>query len=113
MTVDTVNTDIFDDSKVAGVLCAWFVGSKLERARFDYNAVVPASPQEASSEGTQLRGPEASGEYKAVLDEMAAAMNDAAEASGEASQTPLRKPRKASVGKDAAGATAPATRGMN
>ena len=36
MTVDAVNTDIFDDNKVTGVLCAWFVGNKLERVRFDY-----------------------------------------------------------------------------
>ncbi len=113
MTVDTVNTDILDDSKVTGVLCAWFVGAKLERARFDYNAVVPAPPQEASSENAQQRGPEASGEYKVVLDEMVATMNDSAEASGEVSQTPLRKPRKASVGKGAADATASTARGMN
>jgi uncharacterized protein YodC (DUF2158 family) len=26
MTVDTVNTDIFDDNKITGVLCVWFVG---------------------------------------------------------------------------------------
>ena len=26
MTVDPINTDIFDDGKVTGVLCAWFVG---------------------------------------------------------------------------------------
>ena len=32
MTVDTVNTDIFDDNKITGILCAWFVGDKLERA---------------------------------------------------------------------------------
>lgn len=44
MTVDTINTDILDDTKVTGVLCAWFVGNKLERARFDYNAIVPAPP---------------------------------------------------------------------
>jgi uncharacterized protein YodC (DUF2158 family) len=42
MTVDTVNTDIFDDTKITGILCAWFVGEKLERVRFDYRALEPA-----------------------------------------------------------------------
>jgi len=27
MTVDTVNTDIFDDDKITGILCAWFVAT--------------------------------------------------------------------------------------
>src|SRR4051812_16458667 len=39
MTVDTVNTDIFDDNKMTGLLCVWFVGKKLERVRFDHRAV--------------------------------------------------------------------------
>ena len=39
MTVDTVNTDIFDDDKITGILCVWFVGEKLERVRFDHRAV--------------------------------------------------------------------------
>src|SRR6188508_2511314 len=39
MTVDTVNTDIFDDNKITGILCVWFVGKKLERVRFDHRAV--------------------------------------------------------------------------
>ena len=39
MTVDTVNTDIFDDNKTTGILCVWFVGEKLERVRFDHRAV--------------------------------------------------------------------------
>ena len=39
MTVDTVNTDIFDDNKITGLLCVWFVGKKLERVRFDHRAV--------------------------------------------------------------------------
>jgi uncharacterized protein YodC (DUF2158 family) len=39
MTVDTVNTDIFDDNKITGILCVWFVGEKLERVRFDHRAV--------------------------------------------------------------------------
>ena len=38
MTVDAANTDIFDDDKIIGTVCAWFVGEKLERVRFDYRA---------------------------------------------------------------------------
>jgi len=85
MTVDTVNTDIFDDSKITGVLCAWFVGTKLERVRFDHNAIEPAPvepvqsekvlPQDAPSQATSV-------EYKAVLDEMVDAMNVPAEPVG-------------------------------
>src|ERR1700686_3299238 len=45
MTVDTVNTDIFDDNKITGVLCAWFVGDKFERVRFDHGAIQPAALQ--------------------------------------------------------------------
>src|ERR1700761_5186316 len=101
MTVDTINTDIFDDDKVTGVLCAWFVGNKLERARFDCNAIAPAPPQEASSdEETEARPPEGTGEYKAVLDEMVAAMNDAAEASEQGSRAPTSKSRRTSGAKD-------------
>jgi len=113
MTVDTVNTDIFDDDKVTGVLCAWFVGDKLERARFDYNAIASAPSQEAFSEQPEAKPPEAVGEYKAVLDEMVAAMNDAAEASSDVPRAPERRSRRASAGKDAAGAIAPAAGGVN
>jgi uncharacterized protein YodC (DUF2158 family) len=111
MTVDTVNTDIFDDDKVTGVLCAWFLDNKLERARFDCNAIVPASPQEASSEKSEPQPPKAAGEYKMVLDEMAAAMNDPAEASDQLSRAPPRKARRTSAGKEAADTTPP--RGVN
>ena len=48
MTVDTVNTDIFDDNKVTGILCVWFVGEKLERVRFDHRAIEPAPLQKIS-----------------------------------------------------------------
>src|SRR5664279_5587487 len=41
MTVDTVNTDIFDDNKITGVLCVWFVGDKLERVRLDRPVIEP------------------------------------------------------------------------
>jgi uncharacterized protein YodC (DUF2158 family) len=113
MTVDAVNTDIFDDDKVTGVLCAWFVGNKLERARFDSNAIVPAPPQDVSSDQMEPQPSETAGEYKAVIDDMMAAMNDPTEAPDEASGAPLRKSRRASATKDAADSTAPARRGMN
>ena len=83
MTVDTVNTDVFDDDKVTGVLCAWFVGSKLERARFDPGALVPVPADEVVG---KVEGEETAGAYKSILDQMVAAMNDPAEASGEASK---------------------------
>jgi uncharacterized protein YodC (DUF2158 family) len=102
MTVDTVNTDIFDDNKVTGILCAWFVGNKLERARFDHDAIAPAPQQEAlgaPGEKPEPRPPEAAGEYKAVLDEMMAAMNDA-ETPNDGPRTPSG-PKRASSEKDA------------
>ncbi len=113
MTVDTINTDIFDDNKVTGVLCAWFVGNKLERARFDPGAIVPAPPQEVSSEKALPQEAEASGEYKAVMNEMVAAMNDAADTSGEMSPAPARRSKRASVRKDAVQSTEPMPSGMN
>jgi len=112
MTVDAVNTDIFDDDKVTGVLCAWFVGNKLERARFDRNAIVPA-PQEVTSEKAEPRPPEAVGEYKAVLDDMMAAMNDPAVPSDEAPRAPLNRSRRTSATKDATDTTAAAPSGIN
>lgn len=111
MTVDTVNTDIFDDDKITGILCAWFVGNKLERARFDRDAIGLAPVQEASCEGIEPRPAEAAGEYKTVLDEMVAAMNDA-ETPGEAPRAPARS-KRASSAKDTASAPASAARGMN
>ncbi|MDR3466775.1 MAG: DUF2158 domain-containing protein [Xanthobacteraceae bacterium] len=39
MTIDTVNTDIFDDDKITGLLCVWFVGDIMQRVRFDHRAV--------------------------------------------------------------------------
>jgi uncharacterized protein YodC (DUF2158 family) len=113
MTVDAVNTDIFDDDKVTGVLCAWFVGNKLERARFDCNAITHAPLQHVSSDQMEPQPPEAAGEYEAVIDDMMAAMNDLAEASDEASRAPPGRPRRASATKDAAEPTAPAPRRMN
>ena len=75
MTVDTVNTDIFDDNKITGVSCVWFVGEKLVRVRFDHMAIEPAKLQKASPRKKQARLGEATGDYKAVLDTMVAAMN--------------------------------------
>src|SRR5580704_1735219 len=89
MTVDTVNTDIFDDDKITGILCAWFVGNKLERARFDPDAIAP-SP-EAAVEKADAPPAEAIGEYKTVLDDMVAAMNDAAEAPDDASRLSVER----------------------
>ena len=96
MTVDTVNTDIFDDDKVTGVFCAWFVGEKLERVRFDPRAIEPARLQDASPEKKEVCLEEAAGEYKVVLDEMAAAMNVTAEAEKDASRL-VRRPKRASA----------------
>lgn len=75
MTVDTVNTDIFDDNKITGVLCVWFVGEKLQRVRFDYRALEPVPLPAASQQKEELQPEEAAGDYKIVLDEMAVAMN--------------------------------------
>ena len=113
MTVDTVNTDIFDDNKVTGILCAWFVGNKLERARFDRDAIVAATALEDIADKTEPRPPEAAGEYKAVLDEMVAAMNDAAEPADEAPRPPVKPKRASTAKKEASIAAASAARGMN
>lgn len=75
MTVDSVNTSIFDDDKVTGIVCVWFVADKLERARFEPDAIEPARVQKTASRKKPARSEEASGEYKVVLDEMVAAMN--------------------------------------
>src|SRR5258707_13559356 len=75
MTVDTVNTDIFDDNKITGVLCAWFVGDKFERARFDHEAIEPAGLQQKRAGKTEAHPDETAGDYKLVLDEMVSAMN--------------------------------------
>ena len=108
MTVDTVNTDIFDDDKVTGILCAWFVGNKLERARFDPGALIVAPPPEAPVEWAEhaekpgTRPTETAGAYKAILEEMVAAMNDPA----EAPKASAERPNKTSATKYAADASA-------
>jgi uncharacterized protein YodC (DUF2158 family) len=101
MTVDAVNTSIFDDDKVTGIVCVWFVGDKLERVRFDPDAIEPARGQTIPSRKKPARREEATGEYKVVLDEMVAAMNSpgdvAGDASGEsdASKTAAGRPKPA------------------
>lgn len=76
MTVDSVNTSIFDDDKITGVVCVWFVGQKLERVRFEHEALQLASPQQASHEMPQGElCPETTEAYKVVLDNMVGAMN--------------------------------------
>lgn len=103
MTVDTVNTDIFDDDKITGVLCVWFVGEKLERVRFDHRAIEPVQARETSSGKNDVLQ-EATGDYKIVLDEMVAAMNIPADADTDASKAVAkrRKPAAASGHKSAA-----------
>ena len=105
MTVDTVNTDVFDDDKITGILCAWFVGNKLERARFDPGALVPAPSPDAQTEKAETPPVENAGAYKAILDEMVAAINDPAEASQEASKPSTVRSKQASSQKCAADAS--------
>lgn len=75
MTVDAVNTSVFDDNKITGVSCVWFVGDKLQRVRFDHNAVEPAREQEIVPMRSQAGAEETTSEYKDSLDVMIAAMN--------------------------------------
>ena len=103
MTVDTVNTDIFDDDKITGVLCAWFEGEKLQRVRFDHRAIEPV-PSKAVIAG-EAPSPETSVEYTAVLDDMADALNPPAEAAKPVTGAVPRKPKRAKAPKpDDAGA---------
>jgi uncharacterized protein YodC (DUF2158 family) len=106
MTVDTVNTDIHDDDKITGVLCVWFFGEKLERVRFDHRAIEPAVLQHASP-GKDVCLEEAAGEYKAVLDEMSAAMNAPPEAEKEGAKPVAKKPKRASAAGLETGAVSP------
>jgi uncharacterized protein YodC (DUF2158 family) len=112
MTVDTVNTDIFDDDKVTGLLCAWFVGNRLERARFDPGAIVPAPSPDEVVEKAEAGPSEAAGAYKSILDAMVAAMNDAVEAPNEASKPPVERPKRLSASKHSAD-VAPETSGAH
>ena len=96
MTIDTVNTDIFDDAKITGVLCVWFEGEKLQRVRFDHRAIEPAPEEKAVSRTAPA--PDTSVEYKAVLDDMVDAMNLPAEAEKPAAAAP-RRPKRAKAAK--------------
>ncbi len=90
MTVDAVNTDIFDDNKVTGIVCVWFVGEKLQRVRFEKDAIEPARLQKTSSRKRKARLEEATGEYKMVLDEMVSAMNTTADTESDVSSRGCR-----------------------
>ncbi|WP_349628681.1 DUF2158 domain-containing protein [Bradyrhizobium sp. JYMT SZCCT0180] len=96
MTVDTVNTNIFDDDKITGMLCVWFVGEKLERVRFDHRAVEHAPLETTDPRKAEGPSQQALGDYKVVLDEMADAMNRPAADSCAASKAnpTKRKPAK-------------------
>lgn len=100
MTVDAVNTSIFDDDKVTGIVCVWFVGDRLERVRFEHDAIEPVAiepvrSKKPSSRKKAVRAEEASGEYKVVLDEMVAAMNTPADAESELSKPVAKQPKTA------------------
>jgi uncharacterized protein YodC (DUF2158 family) len=114
MTVDTVNTDIFDDNKITGVLCVWFVGDKLERVRFDHRAIEPAAVQEtvqeASSQKPAAPSEEATGDYKVVLDEMVTAMNVPSDP--DVSKPVVKRSRPARASKYAAAAASSAVSGV-
>lgn len=54
MTIDTVNTDIFDDERVTGLLCVWFIGEIMQRVRFDPRSVrlVAAAERDMTHDGS-------------------------------------------------------------
>ena len=95
MTVDAVNTSIFDDDKVTGIVCVWFVGEKLQRVRFEQDAIEPVRLQKTASRKRKARSEEATGEYKMVLDEMVDAMNAPAEAGSDAATEVAERPEPA------------------
>jgi uncharacterized protein YodC (DUF2158 family) len=94
MTVDTVNTDIFDDNKMTGILCVWFVGGKFERVRFDHRAIELARSQGHSPRIKKTDLEESTGDYNAALDEMVGAMNRSTEEACPASGV---APREAKI----------------
>ena len=96
MTVDAVNTDIFDDDKITGIVCVWFVGEKLERVRFDLRALEHLQ----NSRNAEEPSLETAGEYKVVLDEMADAMNHLAEETRSLSRVGIKRQKRAGVAKD-------------
>src|SRR4029077_15845198 len=98
MTVDSVNTSIFDDT---GIVCVWFVGDRLELVRFEPDAIEPVRVRKTPSRKKTARPEEASSEYKGVLDEMVVALNTppdaASDGSGESDvpRKAVRRPRRA------------------
>ena len=87
MTVDAVNTSVFDDYKITGIVCVWFVGEKLERVRFDLRALEHVQ----NSRNAEEPSLETAGEYKVVLDEMADAMNHLAEETHSLSRVGIKR----------------------
>ena len=102
MTVDAVNTDIFDDNKVTGIVCVWFLGKKLQRARFAQDAIEPVRLQKSSSRKRKERLEDVTGEYKMALDEMVAAMNAPADTERDVSRKAAEPPTSAPAPKDVA-----------
>ena len=88
MTVDAVNTDIFDDDKITGVVCVWFVSERLERVRFDCKAIKHVRIHE-EAEGTML---ELTGQYHVVLDQMVDALNSSQGEASPPSRVSIRRP---------------------
>src|SRR3954454_19880290 len=86
MTVDAVNTDIFDDNKVTGIVCVWFLGEKLQRVRVEQAAIDPARVQNPSPRKRKACSEEPTGAYKIVLDQMAAAMTAPADTERDTSR---------------------------
>ena len=93
MTVDAVNTDIFDDNKVTGIVCVWFIGASLQRARFERDAIEPAPLQNTASRKRKARPELIAAEYMTVLDEMVTAMNAPADTAGDGSASRRRPAR--------------------
>jgi uncharacterized protein YodC (DUF2158 family) len=111
MTVDTVNTDIFNDGKITGVLCVWFVGDRLERVRFDHRAIEPIALQKATSKKKAVPSEEATGDYKMVLDEMVAAMNVPPDTETDAPRAVAKRPKSAPAHRPDAAAGSPIVNG--
>jgi len=79
MTVDAVNTSVFDDDKVTGVSCVWFVGETFHRVRFDPNAVKRARVAKVAVHRTIAAPDAAAPHYTSALDTVIGAMNDITE----------------------------------
>ena len=104
MTVDAVNTDIFDDNKVTGIVCVWFDGDKLQRVRFHHDAIELARLPKTASRKRKARLEAATGEYKVALDEMIAAMNTPADTECDPSRKGAEQPKTAPAPKQDAAA---------